>query len=90
MERFHTIIILDFCRAPAYRTVLRWPDAPASGQVFRDLRDDHIGFVDLYCVAGSQCQLPHDAQVVHGSTANRRPLQLHRIEHSDRIDQSCS
>ena len=90
VEGLHIIHTADLRRPAADRTDLRDITDAASCQVVRDLWDDHVRLVDRDPVPGPQLQSFHDTDVMDTGAAHRRSLKLHRFEHGDRIDESCS
>ena len=88
VEGFHIVHFPDLRGAAADRTDLRDILHAASGLVFGDLGDDHVGLIDLDGIPDSQLQSPHDADVVDAGAADRGSLQLHRLEDSHWVNQS--
>ncbi len=74
----------------ADRTEFRNHDIAAAGQVFRNLRDDHVRLIDRNGISLAQLHGLHDADVVDAGTAHRGSLQLHRIKNCHRIDKPGS
>ena len=89
VERFRIQDLPDLSLPAAHRTRFRNVPYSASGQIFRDLRDNHIGLVHLNPVPDAQLQFLHNADIVDAGSGNGRSLQLYRIENSHRINQPC-
>ena len=73
---------------PAHGTGIRYALHTASGQVFRYLRDNHIGLIHLDPVSDAEFQVFHDTEIMHAGAADRSPLQFYGLKYGNRIDQS--
>ena len=89
-QSLHPGFIVNYGAAAAYRAGLGDHNIIASGQVFCNLRDNHVGLVNCDCVANAQLQLPHNADVMHRSAAHSSTFQFHRLKNRYRIDKTCS
>ena len=87
VEGLCLIYCTDSCMSSADRALVRNGKCPASGQILRDLRDDHVGLVDLQFVPDTKLQFFYDAHVVHAGAGNGSSFQLDRLEYSHRIQQ---
>ena len=88
IQRFHIIYLADLGRPSAYGTYLRYILYPASGQIFRDLGNNHICLIHFNGIPHSQLQRFHNTNIMHAGPADRRALQLHRLKDRHRVDQS--
>ena len=90
VQRLHAVLVMDRGRMAADRTDCRNRYVVAAGQVLGNLRNDHVRLVDTDGIADAQFQLAHHADVMHRCAADRRTLQLDRIENRHRIDEPGS
>jgi len=83
------IFHLYLCRTATDRTDLRDIFYTASGQIFCNLRNDHVGFIHLNDISYAKLQIFHNADIMHTGTAYRSSFQLYRFKDRYRIDQAC-
>ena len=84
------IVFSDHSIPSTCRTAVGNRCIAASCKILRDLRNDHVGFVNTDRISDSQFQLSHDTDVVDTGSADCGTFKLHRIEDGHRIDKPCS
>lgn len=72
--------LLNRQRAPTAGALFGQLVGTAFGEVFRNLRDNHVGLVDLNGVAHAELKLLEDIVVVQISPAYSRAVHLHRLK----------
>ena len=87
-KTFHIVFFLHYRFLSAGRAGMRDRCITASGQIFRDLRNDHICFVYTNGISDPQLQFLHDTDVMHTGPAHCGSFQFHRLKNCFRIDQS--
>ena len=87
-KTFHIVFFLHYRFLSAGRAGMRNRCITASGQIFRNLRNDHICFVYTNGISDPQLQFLHDTDVMHTGPAHCGSFQFHRLKNCYRIDQS--
>ena len=88
VEGLHVVHLPDLRLPSADRTGIRNGKGAASGQVFRNLRNDHVRLVNGEPVPDSKLQALYNAYVMNAGPAHGGALQLHRLKNGNRIDQA--
>ena len=89
-QHFRVDLPADFGLSSAYRTLTWNLQSSGSGQILRNLGNDHICLVDSQPVPDPQLKSTDNTDIVHGSAAYSRPLQFNRLKNRHGIDQACA
>ena len=90
VKRFYFICFDHSGFLSAYRTGIRDLQISAAGKILCDLRNDHIGFIDLDLIPNTKLQFFHNTDIMNAGPADSGPFQFYRLKDSHRIDQSGS